>query len=558
MTVSTPLTRSFTTIVSNSSKPSPKVRNLNFYAPLSEKVDQEEQELQTSKTPKQVETAAMSDSGNTVGEHIQSDPKSTEPPPHEELTGPISMQENIAFARAILSDINLLKEMNDALGDVEKEIIIKALSKKTGDERMDNLALNSKNDKEEGSKLDNDTMDKEKANMASAISVADDVEMEEVAPSNSSVNSTHSATIAFLTPNSSIDELNKVGSNKVSFSSNVAPPASILRTTRRGGGAGCGGGNTSASATREQEGITLARTTIPRIDKPITLKKGITRPHIHLYTLRFKTNKPCSDNDEQQTIQATLQIFLETVLQADPKAIIPPYLELDRGDKNIVDLSSSFSVASIDSFHSLKKYFFCLSQWNKEGQSWCSLILALNTPFPQFMEKARYALENQYFSLWPKASDNETATDVGWLLYSTRHQDEVRLASLFSRLTGENSGVKWKPIRTTTGPNRRKDPQDTSDKVNALHIECAADRVQEVRAKLATWYDSTSKCFPDGLKMRLVPTFSSILSGANKSRFALCLSRQTALSAGLASGTTWEMTNNIMLDQQDPNSRVTL
>ncbi|MFN9981302.1 MAG: hypothetical protein ACK53Y_15360, partial [bacterium] len=200
-TVSSPLSRSFTSIVSNSSKPPPKVRNLNFYAPLLEEVDQEEQDLQASKTSKQVETAAMSDSGNTVSEQVQTDPQSMVPPPHEELTGHLSMQDKIAFARAILSDGNLLKEINDALGDVEKEIIIKALSKKTGDERMDNLALNSKNDKEEGSKLDNDTMDKEKANMASAISVADDVEMEEVAPSNSSVNSTHSATIAFLTPN---------------------------------------------------------------------------------------------------------------------------------------------------------------------------------------------------------------------------------------------------------------------------------------------------------------------------------------------------------------------
>jgi hypothetical protein len=156
---------------------------------------------------------------------------------------------------------------------------------------------------------------------------------------------------------------------------NVAPPASILR--RRGVGAGRGGGSTPAPATWEQEGVLFARMTIPRFDKPITLKKGITRPHIHRYTLRFKTNKPRSDDDEQQTIQATFQKFLETVLQADPKAIIPLYLELDRGDKNIVDLSLSFSVSSIDSFHLLKKYFFRLSPRNNEGQSWCSLILGV-------------------------------------------------------------------------------------------------------------------------------------------------------------------------------------
>jgi len=150
--------------------------------------------LQASKTSKQVETAAMSDSGKTVGEQVQTDPKSKAPPPHEELTGPLSMQDKIAFARAILSNKNLLKEMNDALGDVEKEIMIKALSNKTscpkdepkdifyGDEGKDNQALNSITDKEEGSKQDNDTMDKEKPNMASAILVADDIEMEEAAP----------------------------------------------------------------------------------------------------------------------------------------------------------------------------------------------------------------------------------------------------------------------------------------------------------------------------------------------------------------------------------------
>jgi hypothetical protein len=79
--------------------------------------------------------------------------------------------------------------------------------------------------------------------------------------------------------------------------------------------------------------------------------------------------------------------------------------------------------------------------------------LALSIPFPQFIDKIWYSLENQYFGLWPKASDNENTLDVRWLLYSTHYEDKERLASLFSRLTGESLGVKWKPIKTTTGPN---------------------------------------------------------------------------------------------------------
>lgn len=241
-------------------------------------------------------------------------------------------------------------------------------------------------------------------------------------------------------------------------------------------------------------------------------------------------------------------------MQADPKAIIPSYLELDRNDKNIPDISSALPVSTIDSFHSLKKYFFRMSSRNEAGNSWCSVILALSVPYSQFMDKVHYSLENQSFSLWPKASDNENAVDLGWLLYSTRQQDEERLAALLSALTGDNLGVKWKPVRTSSGPNRKKDPEDSSEKIHALHVECASDQVQEVRKKLSLWYDSSSTLFPDGTKMRLVPTFHSVLSSANISKFASCLACQSAMAAGMASGTTWEMATNLMLDTKDPST----
>ena len=91
--------------------------------------------------------------------------------------------------------------------------------------------------------------------------------------------------------------------------------------------------------------------------------------------------------------------FLEIVLQADPKTIIPPYLKLYRSDKSVSDLSTVFPVSAVSSFHVMKKYFFRLSNRDDNGFNWCSIILAQSIPFLTFMEKAKYSLENNDFSL---------------------------------------------------------------------------------------------------------------------------------------------------------------
>jgi hypothetical protein len=165
---------------------------------------------------------------------------------------------------------------------------------------------------------------------------------------------------------------------------------------------------------------------LARVDKTVTLKKNNARTHIHRYTLRFKTIPTKSEEENHQIIIDTLQRFLAIVLQAEPKTIIPPYLDLDRNDKSVQDISSAFPVSSIDSIHVLKKYFFRLSSRNEAGMNWCSIILAQTIPFSVFIEKTRYSLENGDFSLWPKASDNENATDVGG--YCT--QQEVKMKNV--------------------------------------------------------------------------------------------------------------------------------
>jgi len=143
------------------------------------------------------------------------------------------------------------------------------------------------------------------------------------------------------------------------------------------------------------------------------------------------------------------------------------------------------------------------------------------------------------------------------LLYSTRSQDEERLTALLSKVTGENIGVKWKPIRANTFSSRKKEKQDPEETVRALHVECAVDRLQEVWDKLNIWYSSASTKFSDGTKMRLVPTITSVTSLSNKTKFASCIARQAALNAGLASAITREISTNLLLDRKDPTTKKT-
>lgn len=67
---------------------------------------------------------------------------------------------------------------------------------------------------------------------------------------------------------------------------------------------------------------------------------------------------------------------------------------------------------------------------------------------------------------------------------------------MVSSLTGEKIDAKWMTIRTTDGSNRSRDKnKDASPLIRmpAIHLECAADRAQEIRQKLSKWYGSSSK-----------------------------------------------------------------
>lgn len=288
----------------------------------------------------------------------------------------------------------------------------------------------------------------------------------------------------------------------------------------------------------------------PNHSSGIRLKNQQQRQHIHRFDLRLKIASSNSEDASQKLIQKALVLFFSVILQADATAIIPPYLKLDREANGINDISGRHTVADIKGFINLKRYFSNMYPKPDGGFIYCRVILATSCPFDSLISKVRPSLMQYELGLWQRPTDCEQVSDIGWLLYSSRHQDEQRLATLLSTLIGEPIGVRWRPVRTTSTFQRNM--PTPVNVVRALHLEGDSTRAHILKHKLACYYDSKSTQFPDGTRMRLIPPFNKVISAYSKSKYGEVVSRQAKFTERLASQSTWEFSSNLILDRLHP------
>jgi hypothetical protein len=208
-------------------------------------------------------------------------------------------------------------------------------------------------------------------------------------------------------------------------------------------------------------------------DYDIKLKRGLIRRIIRRYDLCFKVKSTSTDDESQATILRTLNEFFNIILQADETTIIPPYLELDRNTASINDLSSSFLASEITSFSTMKSYFSRLYSKPDGGNIYCSVILAGSIPSFELLDAVKYKLSSFDMGLWPRPTDHERVSDIGWLLYSCCQQDIVRIAEMFSENLGAIVGARWRKIITVSNARRNQtldSPQDNSVHVRIYYI----------------------------------------------------------------------------------------
>jgi hypothetical protein len=119
-------------------------------------------------------------------------------------------------------------------------------------------------------------------------------------------------------------------------------------------------------------------------------------------------------------------------------------------------------------------------------------------------------------------------------------------------------GVKWKTIRTNDRFRKEPAPITPPEPVSAMHIEAAANKVFAIRNTLSKWYSTSSKSFPDGTKMRLVPPFQSITVFSHKAKYSALVARQASISSCIGSASCYEFAANLILDRPAPDTQQTL
>jgi hypothetical protein len=296
-------------------------------------------------------------------------------------------------------------------------------------------------------------------------------------------------------------------------------------------------------------------------DQPtdIQLKENQHRPFIHRYDLKVEIKSTETESECEKLIIKQLHLFFSLILQADSTSIIPPYLSLDRSAGGFTDLSSKFPVTQVQGFTAIKRYFSRIFPRIDGGQFYCNIILA-TTASPDWLQNSlRQHLRDHRFGLWRRSIDCEQVSEIGWLLYSTRQQDVERISQHLSYLTKEKVGARWRTVRTSNTFQRRRNTQsDKSPPIQAIHLECDSRMVQSIKYKIAKLYSSTTNTFPDGTKMRLIPPISTIISKESKEKYGLVVARQAAFTSKIATGTSWEFSQNLLLDHKHKTTGLTL
>ena len=219
-----------------------------------------------------------------------------------------------------------------------------------------------------------------------------------------------------------------------------------------------------------------------------------TRMSVNLFV------SPSDDQPDKLLFGAGKKWFAK-MLDADSTCKIIPWFEDDKDEGAIQcykDIPTTIS--------KFKKYF-CRSRPKVEGGSVYMEVFMLHTrPIIDIKEDIEWWMKKEKITLYVKTIQAELTTRLGWLLFSFPEMNVKAFSTELTSLMGETISARYKPILT----DKWDTSLDSKSRLKAIHLECDKKVESKVKMKLATFYSSSSKNFPMGIRMRLIPEFREI------------------------------------------------
>jgi hypothetical protein len=245
-----------------------------------------------------------------------------------------------------------------------------------------------------------------------------------------------------------------------------------------------------------------------------------SRKHVARFSLQLSI--PPSDDPEAEIHKAIVDV-LQKFKTMDSKIVLYPYRAADCIGKvsnpEIVDFARFPK-----RFAAMRPYLYGLSDKFVQGNLYTSIYLATEKAVDVFLSEASSWLRTtSHGGMYLHHVQAENMAVVGWMLYSMQTMDLSRLQSELETRLCFAVQARYQIINT----GRNKDLKE-EDKIKAIHLRVDANLQDEAREILGEIYSSSSKSFPLGHCMRMIPPVNQMMNPVNSTAFEELRCRQRA------------------------------
>ena len=223
-------------------------------------------------------------------------------------------------------------------------------------------------------------------------------------------------------------------------------------------------------------------------------------PHVEVTRVSLKLKIPAAQNKNEAVMQVLKEFFTQ-LKKIDKSIQIYTWKEDNEKSHGRIKETSEIGDMKTMQVHSSKLYVF-------NNQNEMTLYPQIRIGHDMALEDIREGIRD-----WGRTHDCnifrnmlqcEQATEIGWLLYSTRTMDAGALADEITDTIGTNLGLRWKTISTG---QKGKIPQN--QKVFALIVEVDKMKKGSAQERLTREFGRKIRLtedYPNGVRLRFIKT----------------------------------------------------